>query len=68
MLPLFFAETFSLDMIYAGLLASMYAFMNLKSRPGGGWLSENLVRKKTLLILTAGLAIGYFTVSCIDST
>ena len=59
MLPLFFSETFSLDPVYAGLLASAYAFMNLMSRPGGGWLSDKFGRKKTLLILTAGLAAGY---------
>ncbi|MDP7592471.1 MAG: NarK family nitrate/nitrite MFS transporter [Litorilituus sp.] len=68
MLPLFFAEVFSLDMVYAGMLASLYAFMNLMSRPGGGWLSDKFGRKKTLLILTAGLAIGYFAMSSIDSS
>ncbi len=68
MLPLFFAETFSLDMVYAGLLASLYAFMNLMSRPGGGWLSDKFGRKKTLLILTAGLALGYFAMALIDSS
>ncbi|MBU2872209.1 NarK family nitrate/nitrite MFS transporter [Colwellia sp. E2M01] len=68
MLPLFFAETFSLDMVYAGMLASLYAFMNLMSRPGGGWLSDKFGRKKTLLILTAGLAVGYFAMASINST
>lgn len=68
MLPLFFAETFSLDMVYAAMLASTYAFMNLMSRPGGGWLSDKYGRKKTLLILTAGLAVGYFVMSLIDSS
>jgi len=68
MLPLFFAETFSLDMVYAGLLASLYAFMNLMSRPGGGWLSDKFGRKKTLLILTAGLALGYFAMASINSS
>ena len=68
MLPLFFAEVFSLDMVYAGMLASLYAFMNLMSRPGGGWISDKFGRKKTLLILTAGLAAGYFTMSSIDSS
>jgi len=67
MLPLFFAETFALDMVYAGLLASTYAFMNLMSRPGGGWLSDKFGRKKTLLILTAGLAIGYLLMANIDN-
>lgn len=68
MLPLFFAETFELDMVYAAMLASTYAFMNLMSRPGGGWLSDKFGRKKTLLILTAGLAAGYFAMSLIDSS
>jgi len=68
MLPLFFADVFSLDMVYAGLLASLYAFMNLMSRPGGGWLSDKYGRKQTLLILTAGLALGYFSMSAIDSS
>ena len=67
MLPLFFAETFELSMVYAAMLASTYAFMNLMSRPGGGWLSDKFGRKKTLLILTAGLAVGYFAMSSITS-
>src|SRR5690606_6656552 len=52
MLPAFFAETFDLNMAVAGLLAGMYAFMNLMSRPGGGYISDKFGRKKTLLILT----------------
>jgi len=68
MLPLFFSEVFELDMVYAGLLASLYAFMNLMSRPGGGWISDKFGRKKTLLILTAGLAVGYFVMALIDSS
>jgi MFS transporter, NNP family, nitrate/nitrite transporter len=59
MLPLFYSETFALSPVYAGLVASMYAFMNLMSRPGGGWISDKFGRKRTLLILTAGLAAGY---------
>ncbi|MDO6774290.1 NarK family nitrate/nitrite MFS transporter [Shewanella sp. 3_MG-2023] len=68
MLPLFFAETFDLGMAQAGMVASSYAFMNLMSRPGGGWLSDKFGRKTTLMILTAGLAVGYFAVSHIDGT
>lgn len=68
MLPLFFAETFDLSPVIAGMVASAYAFMNLMSRPGGGWLSDKFGRKPTLLILTAGLAVGYFTMSIVDSS
>lgn len=65
MLPLFFSETFNLDIVYAGLLASTYAFMNLLSRPLGGWISDKYGRKKTLLILTTGLSLGYATMASI---
>lgn len=68
MLPLFFADTFALTPIVAGMLASGYAFMNLMSRPGGGWLSDKFGRKPTLLILTAGLAVGYFLMGLVDGT
>lgn len=68
MLPLFYQETFSLSMVMAGVLASSYAFMNLMSRPGGGWLSDKFGRRITLLILTAGLAVGYLLMGFMDST
>ena len=68
MLPLFYLETFNVSIVMAGMLASSYAFMNLMSRPGGGWLSDRFGRKSTLLILTAGLAIGYFLMGIVDST
>jgi len=67
MLPLFFLETFELTPVVAGMVASAYAFMNLASRPGGGWLSDKFGRKSTLIILTAGLALGYLLMAQIDS-
>ncbi|MCC2615050.1 NarK family nitrate/nitrite MFS transporter [Aestuariibacter halophilus] len=66
MLPLFFAETFSLDPVLAGLVAGAYAFMNLMSRPAGGWISDKFGRKSTLMILTAGLAAGYALMGMVD--
>ena len=42
--------------------------MNLMSRPGGGYLSDRFGRRKTLLILTAGLALGYFLMSNVTGT
>jgi NNP family nitrate/nitrite transporter-like MFS transporter len=67
-LPLFFAQTFELSPIMAGIIASTHAFLNLVSRPGGGWLSDKFGRKKTLLIVTAGLAFSYLLTSTIDSS
>ncbi len=68
MLPLFFAETFDLNPVLAGMVASAYAFMNLMSRPAGGYISDRFGRKSTLLVLTAGLAFGYLAMSAVDST
>jgi len=68
MLPLFFMDTFELTPVMAGLVASAYAFMNLMSRPGGGLISDRFGRKATLLVLTAGLSVGYATMSIIDSS
>jgi len=65
---LYFAETFQLTPIIAGLLASAHAFMNLASRPGGGVLSDKFGRKRVLLILTAGLALGYLIMGMVDSS
>ena len=67
MLPLFFKNTFDLSLVQAGLLASGYAFMNLVARPSGGFLSDRFGRKKSLTILIAGLAAGYFLMSNITS-
>jgi NNP family nitrate/nitrite transporter-like MFS transporter len=49
MLPMFFADVYKLDMVYAGLVGSLFAIMNLIARPYGGWLSDHFGRKKTLI-------------------
>lgn len=68
MLPLFFLETFEgLSAVQAGLLASGFAFMNLVARPTGGWFSDKFGRRKSLMILISGLAVGYFVLSQVDS-
>lgn len=68
MLSAFFMETFSLDPVKAGLFAAGFAFMNLLARPIGGLISDNFSRRATMLILVCGLAVGYFTMSRIDSS
>ena len=68
MLPLFFLDTFELTPATAALLASGFAFMNLLARPGGGLLSDKFGRRKTLMILIAGLSIGYFVLGNITSS
>ncbi|MBJ7553458.1 NarK family nitrate/nitrite MFS transporter [Marinomonas spartinae] len=68
MLPLFFSDTFTLTPVMAGMVASSYAFMNLMSRPGGGILSDKFGRKTTLIVLTAGLALGYLLMAQVNSS
>ncbi len=68
MLPLFFMETFELDAVKAGLLASGFAFMNLVARPSGGYLSDTFGRRRSLSVLIAGLAVGYLVMAQVDST
>lgn len=67
MLPLFFMETFELDAVKAGVLASGFAFMNLVARPSGGFFSDKIGRRKSLSILISGLAVGYLMLSQITS-
>ncbi len=67
MLPLFFTDTFGLDPVKAGLLASGFAFMNLVARPSGGLLSDRFGRRATMVGLILGLASGYFLLSTVDS-
>ena len=68
MLPLFFLDTFAVTPVIAGMLASAFAFMNLLSRPAGGWISDIFGRRKTLLVTIAGLSLGYFAMSLIDAS
>ena len=68
MLPAFFEGTFdSVDKATAGIIASSYAFMNLMSRPGGGIISDKMgSRKWTMVVLTAGMGIGYLMMSGVN--
>ncbi|WP_341939017.1 NarK family nitrate/nitrite MFS transporter [Marinimicrobium sp. C2-29] len=67
MLPAFFLETFTqLSLAEAGLLGGAFAFMNLVARPGGGWISDNFGRRRSMSIFIGGLAVGYFVLSQID--
>jgi len=68
MLPLFFLDTFEISQVAAGMLASGFAFMNLVSRALGGHWSDKWGRKRILVILLAGLTLGYIGLSQIDSS
>jgi NNP family nitrate/nitrite transporter-like MFS transporter len=67
MLPKFFADTFGLSAVTAGLLASGYAFMNLVARPAGGLFSDKFGRRGSMMVLLGGLSLGYIGMATIDS-
>jgi len=59
MLPLFYKDTFDVSVVLAGMLAAVYPVMNLIARPAGGIISDRIGRKKTLVILFAGIAVSF---------
>ena len=65
MLPLLFTSEYGYSPGKAALLAGFFMAMNLIARPGGGYLSDKIGRKKTLLLTVAGSAFGYFGMSYI---
>jgi NNP family nitrate/nitrite transporter-like MFS transporter len=68
MLPTFFADTWALGPAAAGIAASAFAFMNLAARPGGGLLSDLLgSRRRTLIVLMAGMVGGYALMGSLGS-
>ncbi len=68
MLPLFFQDTLGLSTVVAGMVAAVFAGLNLIMRPAGGWISDRFGRKRSLLVIMVGLAIGYLIMSFIDNT
>jgi len=68
MLPLFFMDTFDLSAVQAGLIAAVFAGLNLIMRPAGGWISDKYGRKRSLVVIMAGLTVGYILMSLIDSS
>jgi len=72
MLPLFFFDTFresvGLSITESALIASIFAGLNLIMRPAGGIFSDKFGRKKSLVFILAGLAVGYFLMGQIDKS
>jgi len=67
MFPGFLENTFGLSVTVAGVLGSSFAFMNLVTRPSGGWLSDLIGRRRTLYILVLGAMVCYWIMSKIDA-
>jgi len=63
MLPLFFKETFLLPVAVAGMFGACFALTDIVSCPSGGFVSDKFGRKRSLVILLIGAAIGFFGMS-----
>ncbi|MGD9983771.1 MAG: NarK family nitrate/nitrite MFS transporter [Porticoccaceae bacterium] len=68
MLPLFYVDTFGLSAVHAGLVAGAYPVMNLIARPGGGVLSDRIGRKRSLVILFAGMTLSFGLLGQVEAT
>jgi MFS transporter, NNP family, nitrate/nitrite transporter len=66
MLPIFFMDTFHLSPVQAGFSTAGFVVANLVARPGGGWISDRIGRRKALTIQVGGLAMGYALMSQIN--
>ncbi len=67
MLPLFYVDTFGLTAVAAGVVAGAYPVMNLIARPGGGVMSDRVGRKRTLVILFAGISASFMVLAQVDT-
>ena len=68
MLAMFYVDWFDLPKVSAALLAGVYPFLNLFARPGGGWLSDRIGRKLTLIIVFAGITGSFLILGLVEQS
>ncbi len=69
MLPMFFQETWGLNAVMAGLIASAFAFVNLVARPMGGLVSDRMGNRRfVMLSYMMGIAIGFALMGLLNSS
>ncbi len=66
MLAMFYVSWFDLPKVSAALLAGIYPFINLVARPGGGWISDKIGRKLTLMIVFAGITTSFIALGFVN--
>ncbi len=66
MLAMFYVSWFDIPKVSAALLAGIYPFINLVARPGGGWISDKIGRKLTLMIVFAGITASFVALGFVD--
>ena len=68
MLAMFYVSWFDIPKVTAALLAGIYPFLNLVARPGGGWISDLIGRKRTLIIVFAGITASFLVLGFVDQS
>jgi len=69
MLPTFFQKGWNLSPQLAGLIGSIFAFMNFFSRSLGGYISDRSPsRRGAMLVYTAGIAISFGLMGLMSSS
>lgn len=68
MLAMFYVSWFDIPKVSAALLAGIYPFINLVARPGGGWISDIIGRKRTLVIVFAGITVSFLFLGMVDQS
>jgi NNP family nitrate/nitrite transporter-like MFS transporter len=66
MLAMFYVSWFELPKVSAALLAGVYPFINLFARPGGGWISDKIGRKLTLMIVFCGITASFVSLGFVS--
>ena len=66
MLAMFYVSWFDIPKVTAALLAGIYPFINLVARPGGGWISDKIGRKRTLIIVFAGITASFLALGFVE--
>ena len=66
MLASFYVEWFELPKIAAALMAGIYPVINLFARPGGGWISDKIGRRITLIIAFAGITASFLALGFVS--
>ena len=66
MLAMFYVEWFELPKVSAALLAGIYPVINLFARPGGGWISDKIGRKLTLMIAFGGITASFLILGFVN--
>ncbi|VAW87397.1 Nitrate/nitrite transporter [hydrothermal vent metagenome] len=67
-LAMFYVSWFDVPKISAALLAGIYPFLNLIARPGGGWISDKIGRRLTLIIVFVGITSSFLVLGMVEKT